>query len=317
MALSIDDVTESIVANVGSEEISETTTPAASTVEDTSTTQTAPVVQPDPSIEVDFDGEKRKLTAKEIRDGYLRQQDYTRKTTEIARVRKAAETVAQAYQQQQEERAAYATFMSDKARVAEYMAKQFGPDGVAALLEHLQGTQLEDPNTPATLSKVEQLTSQKLAEIQRAQVEMEQRFQQTLEERLERERNDLATRAQRVEYDRVLNPFVDKLLEDNPILQAVDNVETLIRFKVARMNPQDPDEAKEMFQKVVKEQVEKLQTKFVETNKQTLLNKEKLRQGIEPPGGAGVVPQPKKYVTGRRVDWDALEADAISSLRGR
>ena len=317
MALSIDDVTESIVSSYGNTESSEDTTPAESTVEDTSTPTPAPVVQEDPSIEVDFDGEKRKLTAKEIRDGYLRQQDYTRKTTEIAKIRKAAETVAQAYQQQQEERKAYAEFMSDKVKVAQYMAQQFGPDGVSALLEHLQGQQPVDPNEPVTLSKVEQLANQRFEQLQRQQQEMEARFQQTIEQRIAQERATIEAERARAEYDRVLDPFVDKLLSDNPILQAIDNVETLIRYKVVKMNPQNDTEAKAFFEKVVKEQVDKLQSQFVATNKQTLINKEKLKQGIEPPGGSGLVPKPKSYVKGRKVDWDALEADAISSLKGR
>ena len=317
MALNIDSITDSIVGNLGNTEAADEapveTTPVESTVE-----PSTPVVQEDPSIEVDFDGERKKLTAKEIRDGYLRQQDYTRKTTELAKVRKAAETVAQAYEQQQAERATFAEFMQDRRKVAQYMAKQFGPDAVSALLEHLQGEQSqEDLNAPATVGRVEQLTSQKLAQLQQAQSEMEQKFTHTLEQRLAQERASIESARARAEYDRTLNPFVDKLLNDHPILQAIDNVETLIRFKVVQANPQTADEAKSLFEKVVKEQVEKLQSKFVETNKQTLINKEKLKQGIEPPGGGGITPQAKSYVKGRRIDWDALESDALTSLRGR
>jgi hypothetical protein len=44
----------------------------------------------EPSIEVDFDGAKRKLTAKEIRDGFLMRQDYSRKTAEVAEEKRAA-----------------------------------------------------------------------------------------------------------------------------------------------------------------------------------------------------------------------------------
>lgn len=317
MALDIDGITESIVSNFGNTESTEVeATPVESTAEVTPT-PTAPPVQEDPSIEVDFDGDKRKLTAKEIRDGYLRQQDYTRKTTELARVRKAAETVAQAYEQQQRERAEFADFMSDHRKVAQYMAKQFGPDAVSALLENLQGQQAQNPNEPVTLDRVEQLSNQKFEQLQRQQQELEAKFQQTLEERLQQERQSIESQRARTEYDRVLNPFVDKLLSDNPVLQAIDNVETLIRFKVLQSNPQTVEEAKSAFEKIVKTQVEKLQSKFVETNKQTLINKEKLKQGIEPPGGGGIAPQPKSYTKGRRVDWDALEADAITSLRGR
>lgn len=318
MALDIDGITDSIVSNLGNTETTTDTTPDTSKVEaSTPSTPVTPVVPVDPSIEVELDGEKRVLTAKEIREGYLRQQDYTRKTTELAKIRKAAETVAQAYEQQQRERAEYAEFMSDRKKVAQYMAQQFGPDAVSALLEHLQGQQPADPNEPVTLSRVEQLTAQKMEQLQRQQEEMERKFQETLEQRISQERQSIESQRARAEYDRVLNPYVDKLLSDNPILQAIDNVETLIRFKVVQMNPDSPEKAMEYFDKVVKEQVEKLQTKFVETNKQALINKEKLKQGIEPPGGTGIAPQPKSYTKGRRVDWDSLEADALASLRGR
>jgi hypothetical protein len=81
---------------------------AEATSEETATDDEG-ATQDDPpkpaSITVELDGKTVELTAEEVRNGYLRQQDYSRKTAEVAERRKAFEATEQ---QVTQERATYA-----------------------------------------------------------------------------------------------------------------------------------------------------------------------------------------------------------------
>lgn len=288
----------------------------------TQQTETEQVPQ-EPSIEVELpDGSKKVFTAKDIRNGVLMQSDYTKKTTEVAEMRKAAEKVFGAYQQlqteyeqYQQERQALAEFLQDQDKVASFVAKKFGAEGVKALLTHLQQPTEQNPQG-LTPQAAEQLMNRKLQglakEFQTSQANLQKQFQEQIA---------LAEEAREVEmYKAQLDPIVESVLQSHPLLKADPYAAALIKFETLKQNPESVAQAKVMLEKAAKERVETLTKTFVESQKQAVLSKEKLKNGIEPPGGSGVVPQPKTYMksgTTNKLDWRSIEADAIARLTAK
>lgn len=287
-------------------------------------TQTEQAAPSEPSIEVELpDGRKRVLTAKEVRDGILMQSDYTKKTTEVAEMRKAAEKVFSAYQQlqseyetYQQEREALAEFLQDPDKVTQFVAKKYGAEGVKALLNHLQ-PQDQQQNQGVSPQQAERLVEQKLRAMQQgftqSQSELEQNFQKRLE-MLEAKR-EVET------YSAQIAPIIATTLENFPVLKDDPYAETLLRFEVAEAIKANPEittvkQAEKLFGEFAKRRADMLTRRFVDANKQAIIGKEKLKNGIEPPGGSGVVPQPKTYIKAgtNKMDWRAIEADAIARL---
>lgn len=287
-------------------------------------TQTEQVASREPSIEVELpDGNKRVLTAKEVRDGILMQSDYTKKTTEVAEMRKAAEKVFTAYQQlqaeyeqHQQEREALAEFLQDPDKITQYVAKAYGADGVKALLNHLNPDNQQQP-TNLSPQQAERLVEQKMRAMQQEFAKSQEKLQSDLAKQLQL----LETKREVETYKAQVDPIVAATLENFPVLKDDPYAETLLRFEVAEMIKNDPNittakQAEKLFHEVAKKRSDMLTKRFVDANKQAIIGKEKLKNGIEPPGGSGVVPQPKSYIKAgtNKMDWRSIEADAIARL---
>ncbi len=287
-------------------------------------TQPEQVAPREPSIEVELpDGNKRTLTAKEVRDGILMQSDYTKKTTEVAEMRKAAEKVFTAYQQlqteyetYQQEREALAEFLQDPEKVTQFVAKKYGAEGVKALLNHLAP---QDQQQPSSVSpqQAERLVEQKFRELQKGFVNSQSQLQQKLSEQIQmlEQKREVET------YSAQIAPIIATTLEAFPVLKDDPYSETLLRFEVAEAIKNDPNintvkDAEKLFKEFAQKRSDMLTKRFVDANKQAIISKAKLTNGIEPPGGSGVVPQPKTYMKAgtSKMDWRALEADAIARL---
>lgn len=113
------------------------------------------------AAEVEIDGLDAPLPVKELRDGYLRQADYTRKTQALAEERKTFDTESDAAKR------LYEALASDPAGTAAYLAEQTGLVEQGALGEKtaaLQGT-WQAPLTGDALDKeIETRVAQRLAE---------------------------------------------------------------------------------------------------------------------------------------------------------
>lgn len=273
----------------------------------------------EPTVEVELSpGKKEKLTVsqlKEWRDSGLRQQDYTKKTQEIAEMRRQAEQVYRAYQQMAQEREQLREFFSNEENVLRLVAEQYGPQAMQRLMQTLAGQQAQPqitPDSPATVEQAQRIAEQQARALQAEMAKLQAQLEQTTEDKL----NKLRYEQEVTEYKKVLDPVVQRIFEDNPILSAIDGMEEVIRFKVYQRNPQTPQEAIEAFNAVAKEQVERLNQKYNDLNKQRLVSKQKLvSQGIEPPGGQPPQPEAKKYRKGNDVDWKAISADAEAYMR--
>lgn len=294
----------------------------ASTQGNTQQASTEQVPQ-EPSIEVELpDGTKKVFTAKEIRNGVMMQSDYTKKTTEVAEMRKAAEKVFNAYQQlqteydqYQSERQQLAEFLQDQDKVAQFVAKKFGAEGVKALLTHLQQPSDQHP-TGLSPQQAEQLMNRKLQQMAQGFQQSQSQMQQQLREEMQRieEEREVAT------YAAQITPMLQSVVQSHPILKDDPHAATILRYEVAMQHPETTGQVKELLEKAAKARVALLTKQFVDANKQAIIGKEKLKNGIEPPGGSGVVPQPKSYMkTGgtTKVNWRELEADAVARLTRR
>lgn len=276
-----------------------------------------PTSAEEPAVEVEFPDGTRKLTPKEIRDGYLRQQDYTRKTQEIAEMRRQAEQVYRAYQQMAQEREQLQEFFQNEENVLRMVAQQYGPQAMQRLVNMLAGQQQQpelSPDSPATVEQAARIAEVRARQLEAQIQELKQQFGQNIDQRLAQLRNEQET----VEYTKVLDPVVQKIFEENPILSAVEGMEEVIRFKVFKMQPQTVEEAVEAFNTVAKQQAEKLNQKYVELNKQQVVKRQKLvSQGIEPPGGAPPMPEARNFRKGNDVDWKGISKQAEEYMRQR
>lgn len=286
----------------------------------TPTTPNAATGQPpveEPTVEIELPDGKRTLTVKEIRDGYLRQQDYTRKTQEVAEMRRQAEQVYRAYQQMAQEREQLQEFFSNEENVLKLVAQQYGPQAMQRLMNMLAGQQQQPeirPDSPATVEQAVRIADMKARQLEQKIAQLEQQFGKNVDERVQQFREEQET----MEYKKVIDPVVSKIFEDNPVLSAVDGMEEVIRYKVFRMNPQTVQEAVAAFQSVAKEQVEKLNQKYVELNKQQAVKRQKLVSGgTEPPGGQAPMPEPRTFRKGNDVDWKGISKQAEEYMRQR
>lgn len=281
-----------------------------------------PPINEDPTVEVEFSpGKKEKVTLqqlKEWRENGLRQADYTKKTQETAEMRRQAEQVFRAYQQIAQEREELQEFFSNEENVLRLVAQQYGPQAMNKLISMLSGQNVQqqqvDPNSPATLAQAQAIASRQVQNLQ----QQIQQLQQQLGENVDQKLQALKYEQEVTEYKKVLDPIVHKIFDDHPILSAVDGMEEVIRYKVYKMDPQTVEETIDAFNKVAKEQVEKLTKKFSELNTHNALRKQQLTSaGLEPPGGSAPTPEPKRFKKGNDIDWKAISASATEYLNKR
>lgn len=263
----------------------------------------------EPAIEIDFgDGRVEKLTAKQVRDGYLRQQDYTKKTQELAGQRKQAESVLSAYQQMEQEREQIKELLSNPQALM-YLAQQ--------QLADLQGPQF-DPNAPASLGQAAQLAEYQSQQLASYLQQMEQAVAERLQQVEQRATQSARDQIETARYMETINGKLASIYEAHPVLQAMPEMEDVIRFRVAQLQPQTIEEALSAFETVSAEVANAVTGKLSTTTKQAAIRKAQLSEGgIEPPGGTAIPnSQPQSYRDPKtnQVDWGKLAASASAYL---
>lgn len=296
-----------------------TPTPAVSQPASVPVTSTQPSVTPTPAIpgqvspaeeklQLDFgNGKTESLTRAEIaqklleaeRSG-LRQSDYTRKTQEIAQARAEALKVYEQVQQMQRD----------------YEARLNNPQ---ALLEEAQrriaANQPIDPTKPMTMAEGIQLAQAMREELKRvhetsltAVQEREKAAQQYVEDRLAVEN-----------YSTQINRTLNGVYEKHPVLKVLPEMESVIRFKVAQLEPTTIEETQKAFETVGAQIANDIAKQFqVKQQAAEAARAQLAATGIEPPGG--VAPQVSKpdftAKGGRDLDWSKLKDAALSVGNG-
>jgi hypothetical protein len=323
---------ESLTANAAPD-------PATPVVPDTPTaavadgkTPGAPATPPEANIP-EFKGTRHKVKVRgteeevdydELVKGYSRTADYTRSKQELAeQVRVARELQAQVEAERDRVKSMFGDdpLLTAAQRVAEHYKVPFN-QALQAVLEHQQKqTPNATPQTPpagadqiATVDAARQIAERQLQNLQQQMLDLQRQMQGWTQEQIAAAKNEIVTSQQSNEYAQEISTFLSDVFTKNPILNAVDNMEDILRFKVYQADPATVNEAKDLFAKFAQEQVEKLTSHFTELNKDKVAQKAKLTtQGIEPPGGSGVVPQPVNHKFGSTELRNAAE-DYLKSI---
>ncbi len=260
-----------------------------------------------------------------MKKGYSRTQDYTRSKQELAEQMRAAEELKTANQAEQTR---WKTLFGDDPllntaqQVAEKYQVPFGQalKAVQDWQAKQQSSQAPQEATPetgaddiATIGQARALFAQERQALQQQLREMQATMAAQIEEMTDKQvkaANEKIVQAQQtLGYVNELNAHAQDVFKRLPVLSHVDNIEDVVRYKVAQAFPATIEEAKDLFSKFADEQAEKIATYFTESSKQKVAAKASLTtNGIEPPGGAGVVPQPVTHKFGSEGLRNAAEA---------
>ena len=246
----------------------------------------------DDLIEVVVDGKPVQMAWKDARGGFMRNADYTRKTQEAARLRTEAESLQEQVSQAKQ------TLQQREAQINEVLGN---PEKVAAWYQMLLANRQQAGQPPAQAQAGAQAD---LAQLQ------EQILAQT-QERIEKATEELEVRQLAANYVQELSKATDALKDEYPQLKAVRGIDRILREEVQQMKPSSIQEAKTMLTAAAKAQAEELDSHFTERQKKAAAGKTQAT-GIEPPGGKGVLPAPKKY---KGPDDPAFEQDLTQQIQ--
>jgi len=206
-------------------------------------TPTVEVPPPAAPIEVKLPNEDEiPSDPEELKKGWLRHRDYTKKTMSLAEERKAIEAERQRVKEQEqyfqraaEEIQAWRTLANDPDQLAQFVERQRAARNQPA------------PDEPLTWQQTQQLLAQERERI-RAEVAAE-----TRNELLKLE----AGRAE-VQFFQELTTHTNDLLTKNPLLRTVPRIERLIVEDARARNPQSLAELKQFMVEEAEERVKPL-----------------------------------------------------------
>jgi hypothetical protein len=258
-------------------------------------------VPDDHLFEIKYGKETLKVPFAELKSGYQRHKDYTQKTMTLAEERRQYQEAAQRWD-------------AEKQQLRTYLSNR---DNVRKILEHLERTGQAPAGTAAAHAagaaggEDEFLTAAQA----RQMLEQERRqYAQMTEARLAKEREEFALSQTAASYSVEIDTTIKGLLDSHPELQAVDDIESLLRQDASKLQPQTLDEAKQYIAQAAQARAAKIQAWHSERAKQVAVNQQKLQNGIEPPSSTpGVMPQgpaPAKLKLGD----PRLRAEALAEL---
>ena len=170
----------------------------------------AAAITEDTVLEMDVGGEKQQVSVKDLREGFMRNNDYTQKTQTLAEQRKELETIASQMQQREQ---AFTDMMKDPQKILALAASQ-QPTAQ-------QQPELADTDVP-TVGTIKQYIAQ---ERQLAQQNAQQQMQQMQQQQVVQQMEQSAKQAFEKIYDAIHDlkgvPFIEDTLkkielEDKP-----------------------------------------------------------------------------------------------------
>lgn len=240
---------------------------ALQTSQNTPPVETPPVppAATEPELyEVKVNGQTFKVPLDELRNGYQRQQDYTKKTMEYSDYRRQADSELQQYKQRLEE---VGTFLSNPQ--------------VQNALRQLQAG-VTDPSKP--------LTAEQAMQLYQSQAEQTARAQET---RLAQMAQELEVRQLAAQYTGEINTTIKGLLDKHSILQNIEGIDELLKRDVAQRQPATLEEARKLFSEAAEGRANRILGVIQNQQKQAAAQQAQLQKtGIEPPGGSALPPPP-------------------------
>lgn len=293
----------------------EPTVDTSQKADESDTTQSDILKLPDTArIEVLVDGKPTVISVADYKAGIQREAVFTKRMQTLAEQRKQVE--ADLAQQ-----AAELQSMAKAIQQQQQIAAQNNPLAqLQKLIEQQQQKPEQDPNSIATIGELKAM----LQEAQKTQADalksQETKFLQTLEQAQKELQERQADARDAMQYTTALQKELNS--EDAKVIreQFLDpaEAESLIRFNVAKMNPQSIDEAIQFTNQYVKGWVQHIKSKTVAQNKQ--VEAAKAAAKLEPSNGsAPAIGQtsaaPKSFLTkDGKIDYKALSERANALL---
>lgn len=267
----------------------ETSAPVSAGTETTPTAPSPVNLADDALVEIKVGGETKLVPWSEARTGFMLHGDYTRKQQAFAKERSEFETRqsevnairAQVEQRQQ----LLESVMSDPQKLSALV--------MAAAARRQQPTQPE-PTAPQPITQADLPT-------------LQQQFAQTAQAEIARYVQQAQAQAQEQQLTTEVTTYTQGLLKGHPVLGKIPGIDETIYATAAQMGPKTMDEAKHFINVVVEDFKSKVGGAVNEARKQDALDKSKVLHGIEPKGGAPIVPSRKAYK-------DVTDQDIVSFL---
>lgn len=266
----------------------------------------SPLTQPPADLELVWRGQTIKVPLEQARTLAQQGYDYTQKTQAIADQQRQLQAM-QAQMAQREEQWRQALNNPD-------LVKQHYE---ALLQSHGQSV---DPNEIPTMAQMQQALKAEASRIQ-------QQTQEQIQQAVDRARASMETARLESDYTQAADSTLSAVKEAHPILDTIDDVEVLIRQDawkaLAARAASDPEfapskaDVQKALQTAAKTRAEKLEAKIKDHEKMAVARQAKLTtQGIEPPGGKAVTPQPSpKHKLGSKDLTAAAIADIEAMMR--
>lgn len=265
----------------------------------------------DDLVEVIVDGAPQLMSYKDAKAGWSRTSKFTQEMQRVAAERQQVEQLQQQLAPVVEQRDFLVGLLNNKQLLDQYVAKAFG-QAQAVAQEQIAAATGADPNDIATVAQAKEIATQQMQSFEQKLRETEE----SLTKRIAQETQLLEHRREIAGYAAEIDNTISQIFTENPVLRKIPNSEELIRYQVAQLQPRTVEEAKEHFINVAKGIVEDLRGEFAASQKQQVVEKQKLTDNnIEPPGGAAPTIQPFNYKTpDGKVSWDALRKRAEQLL---
>lgn len=255
------------------------------------------------SYDVTINGKVEKVPLSELLKGYSRTQDYTQKTQRLAAERQQVLSQVQEYEAALKE---VQSFLQDRDRVYAY-ARSMGasPQQAGQMADAATGGG-DDPNDLLTRGQAQQLVSQLLQQAAPHLVGPAHQQMQAL-------RLEMATR----EYQNIFDQKIAQLQEQHPELKRMGaRGAQMLRMEALNQRPQSVESALEALDLAASS----LAGEFSNLLKQEAVSgANPLRNGIEPPGGQGVLQPPQqgtfKGIRDPRLR-DLVVQDLLNASRG-
>ncbi len=242
-------------------------------------------VTDDTVVTITVDGEEKEVTVKEMREGFMRTSDYTRKTQTLAEEKRQ---IAAAVEKIKEREKGLNDLISDPNRLMQLAS--------ASMQTNQKEPDLQDEDV-LTVGQVKKLLMEERAQVARAlqQDKVVQSQQQVVQQ-----------------MEAKANQAFDKVFAEVPDLkQQIPFVEDVLKKMALDYKPEDLDQMSDAIIKAGGKLAKQLGFDKKKTSPTDSKNK---LEGIEPPGGS-VIPPPADKVyhdpnKKGKVDWKALEKDA-------
>ena len=267
------------------EETLEATQSTETSEDTTEQVKATPTLSDDATVKMDIGGEEQEVSLKDLRSGFMRQQDYTQKTQATAEDRRSLEAAAQQLQQRE---AALTELLGDPQKLMQLVAARGGQ-------QQQPDVPLSDTDVP-TVGTLKKLLGESQTQVRQEQAAVQQQMQQ-----------------QQVvqQMESTANDAFGEVFYNIPDLKEIPFVGDTLKKMALEDNPKTLEQMRASIVVAGKKLAKQLNMK--PPKKATPQAAAQLQSGIEPPGGSVAPPAPdKSYGKGRKIDWGDIDKDAAA-----